>query len=148
MAAHQMIDLLRFTEQFHRDLADYYEQLGHEVRREDVKQTLDYMAHHERCLQLCFHEYETAAPKPVTQAWLKNPPEFRYPDGLREKRLHPDMSVDEVLHLAIQFDEALIAFYQHLAGQHLPGELRAAIDAILDMEREEEKRLVRGVQDL
>ncbi|HNR29435.1 MAG TPA: hypothetical protein PKI11_00970 [Candidatus Hydrogenedentes bacterium] len=148
MAAHQMIDLLRFTEQFHKDLADYYERLGHEMRREDVRQALDYMAHHERCLQLCFHDYEVAAPKPVTQAWLKNPPDFQYPDGLREKRVNPEMSVEEVLGLAIRFDEALIAFYQRLAEQALPGDLRAAIDAILEMEREEEKRLVRGLQDL
>ncbi|MBP8130260.1 MAG: hypothetical protein KA184_11840 [Candidatus Hydrogenedentes bacterium] len=148
MAAHQMIDLLRFTEQFHQDLADYYEQLGQQAQREDVKQTLDYMAHHEHCLQLCFHEYELGAPKPVTQAWLRNPPEFRFPSGLREKRISADMTVDEVLRLALQFDEELIAFYERLAGLDLPGELRAAIDAILDMEREEEKRLVRGIQDL
>lgn len=151
MAAHQMIDILRWSEQFHEDLSAYYASLRNGAEREQVRQLLEYLSRHERCLELCFKEYEATAPRAVSDAWFKNLPDLKHPDLTTHAGLQPDMSVDEVLQLALRMDDTLIEIYQHIANTVVTTELRESVEAILEMEREEERIMVRqtqGVNDL
>lgn len=148
MPAQQMRDLLHLTEQFHGALAEYYQSIENAVRREDVKQTLDFLSRHEQFIMMALEEYERSAPKGVADAWFTNFPGFKMPEPLKEQPVDPEMSVEELLELALHFDNSLIAWYQQIAARDLPDELRAAIESILELEREEEKRIVRGVQQL
>lgn len=148
MPAQQMRDLLHLTERFHGALAEYYRRLENKVRREEVKQILGFLGRHEQFIKMALEEYERSAPKGVANAWFTNFPAFKMPEPLKDRPVDPEMSVEELLELALHFDNSLIAWCQQIAARELPGELRAAIEAILELEREEEKRIVRGVQQL
>lgn len=148
MPAQQMRDLLHLTERFHGALAEYYDRLGNKVRREEVKQVLNFLGRHEQFIKMALEEYERSAPKGVADAWFTNFPEFKAPELLKDRPIDPEMSVEELLELALEFDNSLIAWYEQIAARDLPGELRTAIGSLLDLEREEEKRVVSGVQQL
>ena len=148
MPAQQMTDLLRLTEQFHERLAQYFHELESDVQREEIRQALEFMSQHEQCIKTALEEYERTAPKSVANAWFKNFPEFRLPDALRDNHIDPDVSPEGLIDLAISLDASLITLYRQLAARDLPDSLHEAIQAVLDLEREEEKRIIRGVQDM
>lgn len=146
MAAVQMIDLLKRGEQFHKDLADYYENLESHMRREEVRRVLEYMSWHERCLEHCFHDYEKSAPQGVAHAWFKGVPDINLARLLDEARIAPDASVDDVLQLALRVDDALIEIYKFLRERTMSEELKEVLDQLMTMEREEEKRMAWSLQ--
>ncbi|MBI2422026.1 MAG: hypothetical protein HYV27_04280 [Candidatus Hydrogenedentes bacterium] len=146
MASCQMIDMLKRGEQFHHLLADYYENMENHVGREDVKMVLDYMRRHEEFLAQCFRDYEEQAPRGITQAWFKVRPDDHLLELLESVEIRPDVSVDEVVRQAMRFDEALIGLYRQLSEVAVSEQLREALEKILLLELQEEKKLTQQFQ--
>ncbi|MCC6145184.1 MAG: hypothetical protein IT368_15360, partial [Candidatus Hydrogenedentes bacterium] len=74
MGSTRIIDIIRRAEQFHRDLARYYQRLGDHARSAEVKQALDFMSQHERSMQKIIQEYEKETPENVAETWVKSVP--------------------------------------------------------------------------
>lgn len=146
MAAIQMVDLLRRCQQFHHRLAQHYEELEHTVNREDVRMMLDFMARHERHIEHCLMLYEKTAEPGVAKAWLKVVPDDRLRQLLAECEDDPDMHVEDVIQMAMQFDNALIRMYRQLASSTHNTSLREALESLLDMEEREDRRLAWDLQ--
>jgi hypothetical protein len=142
MGAIQMTDLLAKTREFHRSLAGYYDQLSHEVHRNEVKQVVDFIGRHERHLERCLGEYGLTMPDSVRNAWFRAVPELHVRQLIEEALANPDMSVEDVTDLAVRFDDCLIKLYRHLAEECPPGSLREALEGMLTFEAEEEKQFL------
>ena len=146
MAAIQMIDLLKKGEAFHQNLAAYYEQVSHDVDREDVRIILDYMSRHEEYLGHCFEDYEKHAPKAVAEHWFKWVPDTNFAKIMEQASIPHDATVEDVIRLARHFDDCLIQLYQQLVEMSPPGLLRDALGKLLEMEQQQEKLMVRNLQ--
>jgi len=146
MPAQKMLDLLKRGEQFHQNLAAYYQRLGKEVRRTDVKHVLEYMQRHEEYLEHCFHEYQLDAPKSVRDAWFRAAPTLDLDKMMRDATIDPEMRVDDVIAMALHFDDCLIQLYRQFAEIAVSENLRDALNTLLEMEREEERKAIWALQ--
>ena len=146
MAAIQMTDLLRQCQRFHHRLADHYEELEHTVHRDDVRMMLDFMARHERHIEQCIALYQRTAEPGVTHAWIKVAPDDTLKHLLHEGTDDPDMHVEDVIEMAMHFDNALIRTYRQLASSTQNSKLREALESLLDMEECEDRRLAWDLQ--
>jgi len=142
----KVIDLLKKGEKFHRDLAAYYESLEHEASKPEVKAMLEHMRLHEEALANTIHVYEAEAPTGVLETWFQYEPEANLAKLIAEVEVSPDMDHDDVVELALNFDNAMVILYQQLREMSPPTEVREAIDRVLELETEERKRLFRALQ--
>lgn len=143
----KVIDLLKKGENFHRDLAAYYENLEHDALKPEVKAMLAHMRLHEEALANTIHIYESEAPKGVLDTWFQYEPEANLAKMVSEIEVEADMSPDDVVEMALSFDNAMVILYQQLREMSPPTEVREAIDRVLELETEERKRLFRALQD-
>lgn len=143
----KVIDLLKKGEKFHRDLAAYYENLEHEALKPEVKAMLEHMRLHEEALANTIRMYEAEAPKGVLETWFQYEPEANLAKMVSEVTVSPDMSRDDVVEMALNFDNAMVILYKQLREMSPPTEVREAIDRVLELETEERKRLFRALQD-
>jgi hypothetical protein len=146
MAAIQMIDLLKRCQHFHHRLAEHYEELEHAVHRDDVRMMLDYMARHERHIEQCLAIYEKTADPDVAEAWLRVAPDDALKHLLDEGADDPDMGVEDVIEMAMRFDNGLIRTYRQLASSTQNSKLREVLESLLDMEEREDRRLAWDLQ--
>ena len=61
-----------------------------------------------------------------------------------EAEIKPDMSVADVLQLAIRFDDCVIGLYKTLAKQSVSEDVRHLFSTLLEMEKKEEHQIVRN----
>ena len=146
MAAIQVSDLLIRCQHFHHRLAEYYEGLENEVRRPEVRAMLDFMARHEHHLEHCIELYSKTAAPGVTQAWFKVAPDDQAGKLLHEATVDPDMGVEDVIEMAMRFDDYLIRVYRQLAESTQNSQLREALENLLELEESEERRLAWDLQ--
>lgn len=144
MAPCRIVDLLERARKFHRDLADFYARLSHDAERQEVKQLLDYMSRHEEYLDCCLREYEKGASKAVLDTWFKPGPDFSEFTSFEHFRMHPDMTVDEIIDLALRLDQCLMKLYAYLAERAVCRECADALRELLEMEQTEERRVLRA----
>jgi len=142
----KLIDLLKKGEDFHRNLAAYYEQLEQEATRSDVKYMLEHMRLHEEVLANAIHAYESEAPAGIIDNWYQYEPDTNLAKMIAEVEVGPDMTPDDAIEMAVRFDSAMVMLYKQLREMSPPTEVREALDKILEMEEEQRKRLVRGLQ--
>ena len=146
MAALQMMDLLKRGEDFHQRLAGYYQGLSRKAGREKTRELLDYLSQHEMHLGHCLEDYERQAPRTVTGHWFQWVPDMDTARRMEEATLSEDASAAEVIELARRLDGCQIQFYQELVETCPPGELREVLGGLLEMERQQERLLVRNLE--
>ncbi|MFP4500412.1 MAG: hypothetical protein ACLFTT_05385 [Candidatus Hydrogenedentota bacterium] len=146
MAAIQMSELLKRCQQFHHRLAEHYEEMEHEVRRANVRAMLDFMARHERHLEQCLALYEKTAAPNVAHAWFRVAPHDEAKRLLHDDVVDPDMGVEDVIDMAMRFDECLVRMYRRLAESTQNTALKEALENLLALEEREEARLAWDLQ--
>lgn len=147
MGSQRIIDIIKRAEQFHNDLAHYYAELGEHEQSEEVRHALDFMSRHELQLQRCIQEYEKEAPKAIAETWVQSMPDLRNLDMVNKAELHADMSIEEVIAMVMSFDQVMIDIYKHLCDRAISQDLREALEKLLTLEEESERRALRGLQD-
>lgn len=144
MTTCRTIDILERARHFHRQLGQFYDDLAHEGQRENVRMLLEYLCAHEKYLDQCLAEYERSASKPILETWFKYVPDKATCRDFAELDFRSDMSVEEVVNLALRMDACLMSLYEQLAVRSLSPELQAALQDLLDLERQEEARVLRN----
>ena len=146
MPATQLLNFLKSGKEFHHNLAAYYTALGDCVRREEVKQIVEYMKRHEEYLEQCFELYELDAPAALRQTWFRQVPNLDKVEQPDPKDLNTEMSVDEVLDMALRYDAALIQVYREMASMATSDSAREILEHIVAMEEAEERRFAWDMQ--
>lgn len=141
-------DLLKTASELHESLARYYQRLSDSSSKERVRMLLDYLSRHEKNLAQVVSRFGTEAAEAVRNAWFSY--EF---DGEFVKCIPPaqpvdSLSLDEIIDLAITLDDCISDIYQMVALQSGLPEVREAFLNLVNMEREEKKRMVRQAMQL
>lgn len=101
-------DFLAYIEDCHVALADLYLRLSLESSDEKVKLLLDYMRNKEQLSYLHLHEYAKQAPYSLLETWLDNVFEQNFPIKCLQMKLQADISIEDVVALAMDLDTQLI----------------------------------------
>ncbi|MHC4874548.1 MAG: hypothetical protein ACYTFY_22065 [Planctomycetota bacterium] len=139
MAYKQMHDLLECAQRFHHSLAEFYTTLETKVDEARVKMLLGYMKRHELYLEECIAIYEADANLAVTDTWLKYEPSVELETFLENLKASSDMSIDEVVEIALDLDSYLIEFYKMIVESAPSEDIRAVFNSMLKIEEREKK---------
>lgn len=141
-------DLLTQASELHAGLARYYERLAAESGKEKVKMLLDYLARHERNLSAVVSRFSDEAAAVVRNAWFKQELDSGFIKCIPPARPVDELSLDELVDLAIQLDDCIADLYQLIAVNSELPEVRDAFVNLVALERAEKMRMVRQAMRL
>jgi rubrerythrin len=144
MGYEQTRDILSDAEVFHRQTSEYYHQLSDQAQKQRIKMLLDYLSRHEAQLANSLSDYEQHASNAVLDTWFKSRHKLNVDEILKDVKITPGMSVDDVIELGLKLDDCLITIYKDLAENAQSEEVRSVFQNLLDMEEEEKRQLVRN----
>jgi len=141
MAFDQTKDVLGDARKFHQKLSVFYEDLKESASKERARNLLDYMSRHEKYLDDCLAEYEEQVSDNVLDTYFKYESESTALTELVDLEIKPDMDVNDVVAVAMHFDDCLIAFYREMAQRSLSEKVREVFENLLEMEQHEQIEL-------
>jgi hypothetical protein len=108
-------EFLAYIEECHIALADLYLRLSQEATDEKVKLLLDFMRNKEQLSFFHLHEYAEQASTSLLETWLDNVCDQSFPMKCQQMKAQPDLTIDDVVALAMKLDMQLIELMQTAA---------------------------------
>lgn len=140
----QTRDVLDHARSFHHQVAELYQRLEDRVEKERVQMLLDYLQRHEKHLEQSLADYEDEASKWILDAWFQYTLEEDPSDLLSSVEIREDMSVDDVVRLALRLDDYLIDLYRNMAERADLPEVREVFANLLELEQQDEHQIARN----
>ena len=109
---------------------------------------LNYLQRHEQNLETCLQAYEKDASEAVLNTWFKFSPGLDLPDSKDLDAVSSNLSVDDVVALAIRYDECLIRLYRQAEKDAVSDEVRDIFRKLLTMAEAEEHQLARDTVEM
>jgi len=144
MAYNKTKDIIDRARLFHQHISELYERLEKVDQKEHVKMLLDYMSRHEKHLAECLEEYEEEMSEKILDTWYKYTPNNKSCEHLENYELKSDMTIDDLVSLAIHLDECLVKLYRDVAENAESDEVRALFASLLKKEEHEEIQLMKN----
>jgi hypothetical protein len=104
---------------------------------------LDYLSQHEQHLEEALADFEGEAKKQILETWLQYKPSINIEKLIGDQSIQPNMPMDEVTKIAIDFDNALIELYRESAAAIDVPQVKQVFENLLEMENHEKLRFVR-----
>ena len=147
----QVKDVLAYGIDLHARLREVYDRLGVQSEQTRVKMVLDYLSRHERHRQDAMRRFEEGTRRKILDLWLQYAPSSDIERQLAACDSHSNLTVDDVITIALRFDDALIAIYRETATEIDDLNAREVFQNLAEMEYREKQRFVRDaewVQDI
>ena len=141
-------DILELARNLHTNISKHYESLSNAAEKEKVKLLLDFLSRHEKNLAKGIDEFEEDSSREIMENWFKFAPEISTAECVEDMKISPSMSIDDVIYLAICYDDRLVDFYREAARVSPSEEIRELFNNLLEMEKEEEIVLIRNALEM
>lgn len=142
----QAKDVLDYGIELHTQLRALYDSLSQQSEQQRVKMVLDYLSRHERNREQAMRRFEQDLHSNSLDVWLQYAPSPEIEKMLADCILRPDMSVDDVMTIAMNFDNALIEIYKEAAREAEDTNARAVFQNLAEMEEKEKQRFIRDAE--
>jgi hypothetical protein len=139
----QVKDVLEYGQKTHADLQSFYRSINDEKQQTRVQMLLDYLSQHEQHLEEALADFEGEAKKQILETWLQYKPSINIEKLIGDQSIQPNMPMDEVTKIAIDFDNALIELYRESAAAIDVPQVKQVFENLLEMENHEKLRFVR-----
>jgi rubrerythrin len=145
-------DVLDFVKQFHRKARNLYRELANHEDQERLKLLLDYLSRHENHLAKSLADYEQEASEKILDTWFQYVPDLALLEPINNIDIVPNLSVDEIIELAMRLDNCLIELYKEMIDNSAAiSEVKEVFQNLLEMEKQEQHQLARsrlGILDM
>lgn len=142
----QVKDVLDYGIELHSQLRVLYNDLARESEQERVKMVLDYLGRHERTRAEAMRRFEETPHGGSLDVWLQYAPTREIETMLADCRIRPDMTVDDVVKVAMGFDNALIEIYREAVREADDPKVKAIFEDLVKMEEQEKQRFIRDAE--
>ena len=140
----QVKDVLDYGKKIHEDLSGFYDSINAMEQQTRVRMLLDYLSRHERHLEQTLERYESETHKQqILETWLQYSPSINIEKMISCQNIHPDMDTDEVIRLAIGFDDALVELYKEAEAEVDAPHVREVLENLVALESHEKLKMVR-----
>lgn len=139
----QVKDVLDYGKKLHAELRGFYDSLNEQSQQTRVKMMLDYLSRHEQHREEALQRFEHDAKKQILDTWMQYAPSIDIEAIVKSHSIVPGMSVDEVIKLAMEFDNALVELYKEAAREVDVPHVQEVLQNLVDMENQEKLRFVR-----
>lgn len=147
----QAKEILKYAQEFHQQVSNFYQQISDKGQSTRVKMLLDYMIRHEKHLQKTLANYEKGVSSKVLDAWYQYSKDQRTFAPLESIKYLADMSADDVMKIASTIDNCLISSYKGIAETTNVPEVKEIFQNLLDMEEQQKHvkaRVALGINDM
>jgi len=144
----QVHDILDRAQETHRRLGEFYERLSKVATGGHVKMLLNYLSQQEKNFAQSLEVYVTRGSPKVLQTWFQFAPESHLQETLAGIDLQADMTVDQVMRVAMRLDDCLVAFYDEALQNAEGEEVADAFRELLIQEKQEKAELFKTAESL
>ncbi|HYE33830.1 hypothetical protein [Methylocaldum sp.] len=142
----QVKDVLDYGIQLHSELTELYDSLNQQNDQARVKMLLDYLSRHEKNREQAMQRFEDGSRKSILNFWLQYSPGSNVEQLLRDAAVRPDISVDDVIKIAMAFDNAMIEIYKGAATIVEDPHAKEVFTNLAEMEEQEKHRFIRDAE--
>lgn len=137
-------DVLDYSRKLHEHARNLYLQLRDQTQRERVDMMLNLLAAHENTLATAMTSMQEHTSQKVLQEWHQFEP-GSISEALQDaSELHDDISVDELVTVALRIDDYLIGLYRQMLSETTSDDARAVFESLIRLEEAEKMRTVRA----
>ncbi|MBE0484341.1 MAG: hypothetical protein IBX52_12665 [Bacterioplanes sp.] len=137
-------DILQYSAHLHQHASNLYEQLREQTQRERVDMMLVLLSRHEQTLAASLQSVQEHANESVLQEWHQFEASSIADVLDNGQNLHPDMSVDELVQIALKIDDYLIQLYRQILSEASGKDSQALFQGLISLEENEKMSTVRA----
>lgn len=137
-------DVLQLSRDIHVNASNLFEQLRDQTQRERVDMMLKLLSRHESQLVDALEKVEQKASQRVLDEWHQT--EVSSVAQVLEgcQHCHPDITIEELVAMALKVDDALINLYSHMANDASTSESRTLFSNLISLEEAEKVKKARA----
>jgi rubrerythrin len=135
-------EILRILQNVHNQVIDYYNHLSDTVKKEQVKILLDHMSRNKLAFKKVIEKYEIEGNQPLLDAWIQYTPEESIKKEVDELETNSDMSIDDVIQIAVDFDDWLENYYRYMSETVASSNLKKVFSNLMETVHKEKLELV------
>jgi rubrerythrin len=137
-------DVLQLSQDIHKSSAILYEQLRDQTQRERIDMLLKFLSKHEEELAQTLAKVQQDVSERILDEWHQTELTSiaNVLDGCKE--CHPDISVQELVNLALKVDDSLISLYRHMSSEASTDEARQLFNNLVVLEENEKMKTARA----
>lgn len=141
-------DILDQISRWHSDLLEYCCE-GEEPDPEDpFRPLVDYLAKHEASIKQVLDGYQPDERTAILGTWLQYVPAERVEEVFARRDLSDSADAEQVIAMILEFDDALVELYKHLANQaQAPPRINDVFQNLLDMQEWQQLRNAWSTRD-
>jgi rubrerythrin len=141
MKAYQTVaEILEEVREYHHRLSDLYRVLGSSADSKRLEMLLQYMSRHEQIFERALARYEESGRRKILGTWSQYVADEDL--DLRAVEVKPHAPIDQVVDMALEFDEKLIRFYEDMAKNMSDYEdVRVFFQSLAEQEKQERVQL-------
>ncbi|EKF74331.1 ATPase [Alcanivorax hongdengensis A-11-3] len=149
MNVETIADVIHWSREVHRQLAECMERGWQEESRERVRMLMAYISDHERRLDAVLKASEADAGRGTLNTWFYDYVQAN-PEAMKMTCSLDGHTADtnSLLAYVLEMHEVLIRLYRYLAGRAHVETVREELDALLSLEEHEAMRMARDAQRL
>ena len=137
-------DVLEYSRRLHEHARNLYQQLRDQTQRERVDMMLQLLAAHEDTLAKSMASMQEHVSQKVLTEWHQFEP-GSISDALQGcSEFHADISVDELVTVALRIDDYMIGLYQQMLSEATTADSRQLFQNLIALEESEKMRTVRA----
>jgi rubrerythrin len=138
-------EVLQLSQDIHTNAAILYEQLREQTQRERIDMLLKLLSNHEEELAQTLAKVERDVSERILDEWHQT--ELTSVAGALEEgeQCHPDISMQELVEMALKVDDSLISLYRHMASDASTDEARQLFSNLVVLEENEKMKTARAV---
>jgi hypothetical protein len=137
-------DVLQLSQDIHKNAAILYEQLREQTQRERIDMLLKFLSQHEEELAQTLAKVQGDVSERILDEWHQT--ELTSIASVLDgcKQCHADISLQELVELALKVDDSLISLYRHMASEASTDEGRQLFNNLVVLEENEKMKTARA----
>lgn len=139
----QTSDIFDDIRLFHNKSSDFFDHLHRSDEKGELKILLDYLTQHEKLREKTIQKYKSENSSKAKDAWFKYVPIKSASSYLKSLEVDSNMSVQDVVQIAMDLDDQLIELYKRLVGNSKNTDIKNIFSSLLLRLKQEKKNLVR-----
>lgn len=113
----QVRDVIDYGKFLHSEMKALAQRIEDQEQNAHLKLLLDYLKRHEDELAASLEQFEGETRKSILDIWLPYPPDAKVEKKLQAIKIHPDMSIEEITRVVMEFEDALIELYKEALNE-------------------------------
>jgi len=141
-------DILDRARYFHQQLHAFYEALKGKIEQPKLHLILDYLMQHEDRMEQALEDYEDDIADKVAETWFKYSPEMSIDEAIRNIQISKDITLDELMTIAIQLENHFVRLYEHAADQAMSADVKEVFEQLKKETMKDRSKLSRDLVDM